>query len=89
MEPVDRPRDTSWTFDYNARCTRRAEELGFDLMFGLAQWLGKGGYGGAMKFREMSNDPLIVTAALAALTKRILLVSTVQDGKTEIHLGLR
>ena len=34
-------------FDYNAECTVRAEELGFDLVFGLAQWLGKGGYGGA------------------------------------------
>ena len=70
-------RETSWTFDYNARCTVMAEKLGFDLVFGLAQWLGKGGYGGEMKFREMATDPLLVTAGLAALTKRILLVSTV------------
>src|ERR1700760_3627134 len=32
------PRTTDWTFDYNAALTRRAEELGFDLVFGLAQW---------------------------------------------------
>ena len=38
-------RSTSWSFEYNAECTVRAEELGFDLVFGLAQWLGKGGYG--------------------------------------------
>jgi hypothetical protein len=38
------PRTTDWTFDYNAALTRRAEELGFDLVFGLAQWTSKGGY---------------------------------------------
>ena len=51
-----------------------AEKLGFDLVFGLAQWMGKGGYGGKMKFRESSTDPLIVTAGLAVLTKRIILI---------------
>lgn len=71
------PRETSWTFDYNARCAIMAENFGFDLVFGLAQWMGKGGYGGEMKFREKATDPLLVTAGLAALTKRILLVSTV------------
>ena len=43
------PRTTDWTFDYNAALTRRAEELGFDLVFGLAQWASKGGYGGDSK----------------------------------------
>lgn len=87
--PSTAPRETSWTFDYNARCTVRAEEFGFDLVFGLAQWLGKGGYGGKMKFREMSTDPLIVTAGLAALTKRIMLVSTVHIlyGWHPLHLA--
>ena len=87
--PSTAPRDTDWTFDYNARCTVRAEELGFDLVFGLAQWLGKGGYGGKMMFREMSTDPLIVTAGLAALTKRILLISTVHIlyGWHPLHLA--
>ena len=75
--PSTAPRGTSWTFDYNARCTVRAEQLGFDLVFGLAQWLGKGGYGGKMKFREQSTDPLLVTAGLAAITRRIILISTV------------
>lgn len=75
--PSRAPRGTSWTFDYNAKCAARAEELGFDLVFGLAQWLGKGGYGGEMAFREKSTDPLVVTAGLAAVTNRILLISTV------------
>lgn len=87
--PSTAPRQTSWTFDYNARCTVRAEELGFDLVFGLAQWMGKGGYGGAMKFREMATDPLLVTAGLAAITKRILLISTVHVlyGWHPLHLA--
>ena len=46
------PRTTDWTFDYNAALTHRAEELGFDLVFGLAQWTSKGGYGGISKYRE-------------------------------------
>ncbi|HUB13750.1 MAG TPA: LLM class flavin-dependent oxidoreductase [Acetobacteraceae bacterium] len=71
------PRSTSWTFDYVARCTTRAEELGFDLTFGLAQWLGKGGYGGEMQFREHEVDPIVANAALAARTSRIVLINTV------------
>src|SRR5260370_4710634 len=69
-------RSTSWRFEYNAECTVRAEERGFDLVFGLAQWLGKGGYGGDMRFREHAIDPLLVTAALAPLTRNIILIST-------------
>ena len=66
-----------------------AEKLGFDLVFGLAQWMGKGGYGGKMKFRESSTDPLIVTAGLAALTQRIILISTVHIlyGWHPLHLA--
>ena len=71
------PRETSWTFDYNAQCAVRAEELGFDLVFGLAQWMGKGGYGGEMAFREKSTDAMMICAGLAGLTKRLILISTV------------
>ena len=55
----------------------------------MAQWLGKGGYGGDMRFREDANDPLLVTAGLAALTKRIMLVSTVHIlyGWHPLHLA--
>ena len=71
------PRTTDWTFDYNAALTRRAEELGFDLVFGLAQWTSKGGYGGVSKYREDSLDPFIAVTALSAITERILLISTI------------
>src|SRR3712207_9562708 len=75
--PSTAPRQTSWTFDYNARCTLRAEELGFDLVFGLAQWMGKGGYGGAMGVPGMATDPPIGTPGRPAPTKRLPLLSTV------------
>jgi FMNH2-dependent dimethyl sulfone monooxygenase len=75
--PSKAPRSTSWTFDYIARCTQLAEQLGFDLVFGLAQWLGKGGYGGDMRFREHEVDPIIANAALSSLTKSIVLINTV------------
>src|SRR5690606_29921755 len=60
-----------------------------DLVFGLAQWMGKGGYGGKMKFREDANDPLLITAGLAAVTKRVLLISTVHIlyGWHPLHLA--
>lgn len=75
--PSTAPRSTSWTFDYIKECTIRAEALGFDLVFGLAQWLGKGGYGGKMNFREHELDPIVVNAALASVTKSIVLINTV------------
>jgi FMNH2-dependent dimethyl sulfone monooxygenase len=75
--PSSLPRSTTWEFDYNAALTQRAEELGFDLVFGLAQWIGKGGTGGSIRFRELSIDPFITVTALATITKRIILISTV------------
>jgi FMNH2-dependent dimethyl sulfone monooxygenase len=75
--PSMAPRSTSWTFHYLKECTLRAEALGFDLVFGLAQWLGKGGYGGVIHFREHELDPIVVNASLASLTKSIILINTV------------
>jgi dimethylsulfone monooxygenase len=69
------PRTTTWTFDYNAALTRQAEALGFDLVFGLAQWLPKGGYNEVQNGQAL--DSFMTIAALAAITSRILLISTV------------
>jgi FMNH2-dependent dimethyl sulfone monooxygenase len=68
-------RTTSWTFDYNASLTRQAEELGFDLVFGLAQYLPKGGYNAVQDGTGI--DSFMSVGALAAITSRILLISTV------------
>lgn len=75
--PSTLPRTTDWTFNYNAALTQTAEALGFDLVFGLAQWTPKGGHGGETKFRETSIDSFMTVAALAPVTTRILLISTI------------
>lgn len=87
--PSTTPRKTSWTFDYNAACAVRADELGFDLVFALAQWLGKGGYGGQTRFREHNLDPFIASAGIAPLTHNILLIATVHIlyGWHPLHLA--
>ena len=69
------PRTTDWRFAYNKALTLKAEALGFDLVFALAQWLPKGGYGGV--FDGQALDSFVTISALAAVTERILLISTI------------
>jgi FMNH2-dependent dimethyl sulfone monooxygenase len=71
------PRGTDWTFDYNLELTRRAEDLGFDIAFGLSQWLPKGGFGGETHYRENFLDPFVSAVALASATRSILLLGTI------------
>jgi FMNH2-dependent dimethyl sulfone monooxygenase len=71
------PRSTRWDFDYNRDLTLTAERYGFDFVFGLQQWLGKGGFGGETRYRENFLDPFISTVAIGALTTRIITISTV------------
>lgn len=69
------PRTTDWRFDYNKELVLTAEALGFDLVFALSQWLPKGGYGGV--FNGDALDSFMTTAALSAVTQRIMLISTI------------
>ncbi|SEB23573.1 LLM class flavin-dependent oxidoreductase [Variovorax sp. YR216] len=69
------PRTTDWRFDYNRDLVLKAEQLGFDLVFALSQWLPKGGYGGV--FDGHALDSFMTTAALTAVTQRIVLISTI------------
>jgi alkanesulfonate monooxygenase SsuD/methylene tetrahydromethanopterin reductase-like flavin-dependent oxidoreductase (luciferase family) len=87
--PSSAPRGTDWSFDYNARLVVRAEEAGFDLAFGLAQWLGADGHGGRTNYRKYSIDPLLMTSGVAALTRNIILISTVHVlyGWHPLHLA--
>ena len=66
------PNTSTWTFDYNAQVVKTADALGFELAFSRTQWLPKGGYDG-----EASLDAFIALGAMAAITRRILLISTV------------
>jgi len=75
--PSKAPRGTDWSFAYNAECAVQADEMGFDLVFALAQWLGESGYGGEIRFRENTLDPFIASAGLAPLTRNVMLISTV------------
>jgi FMNH2-dependent dimethyl sulfone monooxygenase len=70
-------RGTRWDFEYNRRLTQQAEAEGFDFVFGLQQWVGKGGFGGETNYRENFLDPFISTVALAPVTERIITISTV------------
>jgi FMNH2-dependent dimethyl sulfone monooxygenase len=67
-------RSTDWSFEYNKTLTLTAEALGFDLVFALSQWLPKGGYGGV--FDGNALDSFVSVAAMAALTTKIMLIST-------------
>ncbi|KAF1023648.1 MAG: Pyrimidine monooxygenase RutA [Paracidovorax wautersii] len=69
------PRTTDWRWPYNRDLVLKAESLGFDLVFALSQWLPKGGYGGV--FDGHALDSFQTTAALAGITERIVLVSTI------------
>ncbi len=71
------PRDTRWDFEYNRHLTQLAERSGFEFVFGLQQWVGKGGFGGEMNYRENFLDPFISTIALSTVTTSILSISTV------------
>ncbi|MGQ3673778.1 LLM class flavin-dependent oxidoreductase [Xanthobacter sp. TB0136] len=66
------PTSNSWTFDYNAQIVRQGEALGFELAFSRTQWLPKGGYDG-----EASLDAFIALGAMAAITRKMLLISTI------------
>jgi FMNH2-dependent dimethyl sulfone monooxygenase len=87
--PTTAKRSTDWTFEYNAKLMVRADELGFDLAFGLAQWRGVDGYGGETQYRKYSLDPLLATCAAAALTQNLILISTVHVlyGWHPLHLA--
>lgn len=71
------PRGTRWDFQYNRELTLTAEGYGFDFVFGLQQWVGKGGFGGEIKYRENFLDPFISTVAIGAVTTKIITISTV------------
>lgn len=66
------PTNNTWTFDYNAEIVQQGEALGFELAFSRTQWLPKGGYDG-----DASLDAFVALGSMAAITKKILLISTV------------
>ena len=74
------PSSNTWTFDYNAAIVQQAEALGFELAFSRTQWLPKGGYDG-----DASLDAFVALGAMAAITRSILLISTIHVLYGPIH----
>ncbi|MDR5836068.1 LLM class flavin-dependent oxidoreductase [Caballeronia sp. LZ034LL] len=79
------PRGTDWSFDYNRTLSLRAEAHGFEFVFGLQQWIPKGGFGGESRYRENFLDPFMSTVALSALTRRLITISTVHVLYGDLH----
>ena len=79
------PRETDWSFDYNRKLALRAEQHGFEFVFGLQQWVPKGGFGGQSHYRENFLDPFISTVALGAQTTRLITISTVHILYGNLH----
>lgn len=62
--------DTDWEFESLSALVRQAEALGFDSAFSRMQWFPKAG-------RSTSLDAFLAFAALAPITSRILLISSI------------
>jgi len=63
------------TFELNRQICVLAEEIGFDFVFSMCKWRG---YDGETQFWNYSLDSLTLMAAIAAVTKRVKIYSSVQ-----------
>jgi len=62
------------TYRENLAITRLAEEIGLDYVFSMAKWRG---FGGSVEMWDASLESFSLMAALAAATRRIRLIATV------------
>ncbi|HLG86648.1 MAG TPA: LLM class flavin-dependent oxidoreductase [Alphaproteobacteria bacterium] len=65
-------REASW--DYNRKTAILAEEIGLDFIMSMAKWRG---YGGVTQQWRYALDSQMLMAALATVTKRVRIVTTV------------
>ncbi len=80
------PRETRWDFDYNKTLTLTAENYGFDFVFGLQQWVQKGGLRRRDKVsREFFSIHSSLPSPIGALTKSIVTISTVHILYGNLH----
>ncbi|MFC5992985.1 LLM class flavin-dependent oxidoreductase [Pseudonocardia hispaniensis] len=61
------------TFEYNVEVAKAAEAAGLDFVFPAARWAGDGG---TTRFNDYSLEAITLTAGLAALTERIMVLTT-------------
>jgi len=62
------------SYEENLAITLLAEEVGIDYVFSMLKWRG---FGGATQFWDAALDSFTLTTALAAVTKRVRLIATV------------
>jgi pyrimidine oxygenase len=62
------------SYEYNLKVAQLAEATGFDFIMSMAKWRG---YGGVTQHWRYSLDSQMLMAALAAVTKRVRVVTTV------------
>ncbi|BAZ44230.1 luciferase family protein [Chondrocystis sp. NIES-4102] len=67
------PQHTNWTYDYNAKIVRIAENVGFDYALAQARFIAS--YGA-----EYQLEALTTVAALAPVTKKLKLIAAVHPG---------
>jgi len=62
------------TFELNRRIAELAEDIGLDFLFWMGKWKG---FGGQTRFWEQSLEPMTVVSAIAACTRRLKLIVTI------------
>jgi dimethylsulfone monooxygenase len=67
------PQRTEWSLEYNARLAQTAEEVGFEYGLAPARFIASHGW-------ELQQEAVTCTAVLAALTKKLKLISAVHTG---------
>lgn len=73
--PTTAPSEAEWTYSYNRRVTRLAEEIGLHFALPAARW--KGIVGNKLDWRGVSLDTLTLAAGLLEATSRIAVMSTI------------
>ena len=62
------------TFELHRDITRKAEAIGLDYVFSMGKWMG---FGGKTDFWKETIEPITMGAALAAVTSRIKIFTTI------------
>jgi pyrimidine oxygenase len=62
------------TFELQRRIAELTENIGLDFLFWMGKWKG---FGGATRFWDHSLEPIAVASAIAACTKRLKLIATI------------
>jgi alkanesulfonate monooxygenase SsuD/methylene tetrahydromethanopterin reductase-like flavin-dependent oxidoreductase (luciferase family) len=79
------PTETTIEWEFLQSLAKLADCLGFDYLFMGNGYYTKGGYGGHGRTRAAALDATTVAAALASVTRRLLLISTIHTAYHCVH----